>query len=70
MPLHIVPLCEFKYVGNTVCSGAIFRYKSLNKIIKAKTRLLSIEKGKNIDKVFSQQYLSPITENQRNEYKV
>ena len=53
MPLHIVPLCEFKYVGNTVCSGAIFRYKSLNKIIKAKTRLLSIEKGKNIDKVFS-----------------
>ncbi|WP_416044629.1 hypothetical protein ACMXKO_11015 [Clostridium tyrobutyricum] len=68
MPLHIVPLCELKYVGNTVCSGAIFRYKSLNKIIKAKTRLLSIKKGENIDKVFSQRYLFLITENQINKY--
>jgi hypothetical protein len=40
MPLHIIPLCDFKYAGD-VYSGATFKYDTVGKISKAELKLLS-----------------------------
>ncbi|OAA92995.1 hypothetical protein [Clostridium coskatii] len=40
MPLHIIPLCDFKYAGE-IYSGATFKYDTAGKISKVKLKLLS-----------------------------
>ncbi|WP_368488368.1 hypothetical protein [Clostridium sp. BJN0013] len=43
MPLHKIPLCNFKYAGD-IYSGATFKYETSVKVIKMKQRWLSRQK--------------------------
>lgn len=43
MPLHRIPLCDFKYAGD-IYSGATFKYETSIKIIKIRQRWLSRQK--------------------------
>lgn len=42
MPLHKIPLCDFKYAGE-VHSGAAFKYNTAVQILKYRPRVLSKE---------------------------
>ncbi|MBU3205118.1 hypothetical protein [Clostridium algidicarnis] len=50
MPLHTIPLCTAKYVGDTH-SSATFEYDTIGKILKPTERLLCKDKVVGIDKV-------------------
>ncbi|OAA91270.1 hypothetical protein [Clostridium ljungdahlii] len=63
MPLHTVPLCNFRYAGETVYFGATFKYDTSYKIIKPKEWMLSIENSKEIEKDFSKMFFKPAAVN-------
>ncbi|BDR72230.1 hypothetical protein K144316041_09380 [Clostridium tetani] len=49
MPLHKIPLCSLKYVGDTH-SGATFKYDTTSKVLKHKEKLFYKDKVVEIDK--------------------
>ncbi|AND84289.1 hypothetical protein GTH52_06980 [Clostridium tyrobutyricum] len=54
MSLHTIPLCNFKYAGDNICSGATFKYDTRAEIINYTPKLLSLNNQNNVNKVESQ----------------
>lgn len=63
MSLHTIPLCNFKYAGDNICSGATFKYDTRSEIINYTPKLLSLNNQNNVNKVESQLFTDSPTEN-------
>ncbi|WP_039652307.1 hypothetical protein [Clostridium tyrobutyricum] len=64
MSLHTtIPLCNFKYAGDNICSGATFKYDTRSEIINYTPKLLSLNNQNNINKVESKSFIDSPTEN-------
>ncbi|PIH05160.1 hypothetical protein [Clostridium combesii] len=51
MPLHKIPLCSFKYVGDTTFSSGTFIYDTTEKVAKTTEKLFYKETMSEIDKI-------------------
>ncbi|MCW6064953.1 hypothetical protein LAV43_11115, partial [Clostridium sporogenes] len=51
MPLHKIPLCSFKYVGDTTFSSGTFIYDTTEKVAKTTEKLFYKETMGEIDKI-------------------
>ncbi|MBV4447515.1 hypothetical protein KM799_12960 [Clostridium tyrobutyricum] len=64
MSLHTtIPLCNFKYAWDNICSGATFKYDTRSEIINYTPKLLSLNNQNNINKVESKSFIDSPTEN-------
>lgn len=64
MSLHTtIPLCNFKYAWDNICSGATFKYDTRSEIINYTHKLLSLNNQNNINKVESKSFIDSPTEN-------
>jgi hypothetical protein len=64
MSLHTtIPLCNFKYAGDNICSGATFKYDIRLEIINYTPKLLSLNGQNNISKIKTKSFDNSLIEN-------